>query len=342
MINKIKFDHLFRLTDSTGIFQHASFGLPDYSKGYTTDDNSRALFVALNLFKLTHDPRFLNISETYLSFLKYTQRDDGWWHNYVGYNKNYLDEKSSEDAFGRAFMCTSYAFSASNERRIKKSSQELFHKAYPYIFTLKSPRAISFAIIGLRFLVDTDFGKNAIDSIEIMSDRLCEYYYKTKKADWHWFEEIIAYSNGSLPASLFFAYSVLNEEKYLNVGLETLNFLTKNLFEKGYLKIIGNEGWWIYGKNKAEFDEQPVDAGSMVFAYKVAKKITGSSEYDKYLNLSWGWFFGKNSLNMSLYDNETGGCFDGITRYGVNENEGSESLISLLGSYIIINNIKNE
>ena len=110
-MDKIKFDHLFRLTDSTGIFQHASFGIPDFSKGYTTDDNSRALSVTLNLFKLNHDPRFLNISETYISFLKYAQRDDGWWHNYVDYNKNYLDEKGSEDAFGRAFMCMSYAFS---------------------------------------------------------------------------------------------------------------------------------------------------------------------------------------------------------------------------------------
>lgn len=337
MMDKIKFDHLFRLTDSTGIFQHASFGIADFSKGYTTDDNSRALCVALNLFKLTHDPRFLNISETYISFLKYTQRDDGWWHNYIGYNREYLDERGSEDAFGRAFMCMSYAFSVCSEKRFNANSREMLNKAYPNILSLRSPRAISFVIIGLKYLVQKSFSENVISTMKIMSDRLCECYYNTKKPGWHWFEEIIAYSNGSLPASLFFAYSVLNEEKYLNVGLETLNFLTKNLFEKRYLKIIGNEGWWIYGKNKAEFDEQPVDAGSMVFAYKVAKNITGRDDFDKYLHFSWEWFFGKNSLGKSLYDEETGGCFDGITRYGVNENEGAESLLSLLGSYIIIN-----
>lgn len=339
-LTQIKFDHLFRLTDSLGIFQHSFFTLPDFSKGYTTDDNARALVIALALLKLTSNPIFLKLSETYLSFLKYTQRDDGYWHNYVGFNRDYLDEKGSEDSFGRAFMCACYV-SANAEKRLNTGAKDLVYKAHPNILSLKSPRAIAFAILGLKQLIGNIAIGNVIDAIKIMSDKLCDYYYKTRKTGWYWFEDIIAYSNGVLPASLIYAYSVLGEDKYLKIGLESLDFLTQNLFEKGYLKIIGNEGWWKYGEKRAEFDEQPVDAGSMVLVYSVTRKVTGEKRFDKFLKLSWSWFFGKNSLNVSLYDEETGGCFDGITERGVNENEGAESLLSLIGSYVIMNNLKD-
>lgn len=333
--NHLKFDHLFRITDSTGIFQHASFGLPDYSKGYTTDDNSRALIIALKLYKLTSNSKFLNLSETYLSFLRYSQRENGFWHNFIGYNREYLDEKGSEDSFGRAFMCVCFAYVNAPTKKIEMSAKELFYRAYNNIFTLQSPRALAYSIIGLKFLSNS-VDINTDETIKKMADKLCDYYFNTKKEDWFWFEEIITYSNGILPTSLLFAYSAIKDEKYLKVGIESLNFLSNYLFERGYLKIIGNKGWWKYGEKRAEFDEQPVDAASMAIAYSTAKKVTKDNQFNKYLMLSWQWFFGKNSLGLNLYDPETGGCSDGITEEGINQNEGSESLISLLGTYLIV------
>ncbi len=343
--NRLKFDHLFRLTDSTGIFQHASFSLPDFSKGYTTDDNARALIIALKLYELTSNPKFLDLAETYLAFLRYAQREDGLWHNYIGYNREYLDDKGSEDAFGRAFMCICFASSHAEKRKLNMSAKELLYRAYNNIFNLRSPRALAFTIIGTKYLYNSsnvEFFPNISAIAELineMANKLCNYYYDTKKDNWFWFEEIITYSNGILPASLFEAYSVTGNEKYLKVGLESLNFLSDNLFNRGYLKIVGNKGWWKYGEKKAEFDEQPIDAISMMIAYATAKKITKNKQFNRFLRLPWEWFFGKNSIGVSLYDEETGGCFDGITEKGINQNEGAESLISLLGSYIITHEI---
>src|SRR5262249_12607867 len=43
----LRLDHLRRLSDSTGIFQHATFGLPNFQEGYCTDDNARALLLTV-------------------------------------------------------------------------------------------------------------------------------------------------------------------------------------------------------------------------------------------------------------------------------------------------------
>src|SRR3990172_5335550 len=48
----LRLDHLRAMSDETGVLQHAHFTVPDYSHGYTTDDNSRALLVGILLGEL--------------------------------------------------------------------------------------------------------------------------------------------------------------------------------------------------------------------------------------------------------------------------------------------------
>src|SRR6266849_3228752 len=49
---ELKLSHLLRMTDSTGIFQHAIFTIPNFSVGYCTDDNARAFILAVLLSEL--------------------------------------------------------------------------------------------------------------------------------------------------------------------------------------------------------------------------------------------------------------------------------------------------
>src|ERR1700728_2042926 len=44
---EFKLNHLARMGDSTGIFQHAIFSVPNFSEGYCTDDNARAFILAV-------------------------------------------------------------------------------------------------------------------------------------------------------------------------------------------------------------------------------------------------------------------------------------------------------
>ena len=49
----LKLDHLLRMTDNTGIFQHAIFNVPNFAEGYCTDDNARAFILTLLLQETT-------------------------------------------------------------------------------------------------------------------------------------------------------------------------------------------------------------------------------------------------------------------------------------------------
>ena len=49
---RVRLDHLYRLTDDTGILEHAQFSVPQYDQGYTADDNARALILVVHLEKL--------------------------------------------------------------------------------------------------------------------------------------------------------------------------------------------------------------------------------------------------------------------------------------------------
>src|SRR5947199_408437 len=68
----LKLDHLFRMTDNTGIFQHAIFNVPNYREGYCTDDNARAFILTLLLPEMTSRVAQRDVdrlASTYLSFL---------------------------------------------------------------------------------------------------------------------------------------------------------------------------------------------------------------------------------------------------------------------------------
>ena len=55
----LKLSHLARMTDSTGVFQHAAFAVPNFSEGYCSDDNARALILAVLLGELGEDPEIV-------------------------------------------------------------------------------------------------------------------------------------------------------------------------------------------------------------------------------------------------------------------------------------------
>src|ERR1700735_1127584 len=67
---ELKLDHLSRMTDSTGVFQHAISGVPNFSEGYCTDDNARAFILAVLLGELGEEPqRLRGMATTCAAFL---------------------------------------------------------------------------------------------------------------------------------------------------------------------------------------------------------------------------------------------------------------------------------
>jgi rhamnogalacturonyl hydrolase YesR len=186
-------------------------------------------------------------------------------------------------------------------------------------------RTISQVILGLQYYTTRD--------ISVWADKMIKKYDQESNKNWHWFEDKISYDNGIPPMALLIAYQKTNNKKYLKVGLESLNFLTKLIFNKSnnYFSFPGNNGWFKKSGLRAKFDQQPIEVGSMVKVYVLAYKITRKTRYKILAQKSFDWFFGKNILTRKMVDKKSGGIFDGLNKNGlVNLNQGAESILSYL------------
>ena len=97
-----RLDHLARMTDSTGMFQHATYTIPNFAEGYCTDDNARALLLTVLLEELGQDgPEVHRLATTYAAFLQAAfDRDRKRFRNFLGFDRRWLEEVGSEDSPG--------------------------------------------------------------------------------------------------------------------------------------------------------------------------------------------------------------------------------------------------
>jgi len=333
---EFKDDHIFRLTDDTGMLQHSKYSLPDPNHGYTTDDNARALIMALLLYENYEKKKYLSLVYRYASFLLNAQNAEGRFRNFMHYNREWLEEEGSEDCFGRCLWALSFAFSNKHTPKgIKYGLSYLLEKALPHVTTLNYLRSKAYSIIGLSHLEGEEIRKLIFE----MAQSLCRQYDEYMDGEWKWFENIVSYCNFVLPWSLLKAYRVTGEKKFLDVAVESLEFLGRVTFKNEYFKPVGCKGWLVKGEHPAEFDEQAVEACEGVLTFLEAYEATGETNYLQKAEKCHEWYEGFNSKGISLIDSDTGGCYDGLTRDGLNLNMGAESLVSYVISYLKISKL---
>ena len=324
-----------RLTDDTGIIQHAIFGIPNLKEGYCLCDNSRALLLALMAYRIKKDESSLKLIPTYLSFILYMQNDDGNFKNYLSFSREYLEEVGSEDSFGRTIWAVGYLFNYPPNNSYRQIGQLIFDKAKPHFDNLQSIRSIANTIIGISYYLRNKMSDDAmIEKLRGLTYKLIDHYNINNHDGWHWYEALLAYDNAILPLAMLHATSILNEDKINKIAFESMNFLVKNTMSNDYLSIIGNEEWFMKDGERSVYAQQPVDAMGMVLMFRQAYNITGDRSYLTKLFKSFKWFLGENDLRMSLYNHDTQGCCDGIESYGINQNQGAESTIAYLVSYL--------
>ena len=340
----LKTIYLEMLTDNIGVVQHAVYSVQNRSTGYALDDNARALIFAVRYHTHYHDEKSLRLISTYLSFLYFSQKANGNFYTLMDYNKNFLETGEKEqDAYGRALWATGVAVASDLHENLKATAKHIFENALKCIDTLKFLRAKAFAIMGLYYYQKAyPETKGIQEKMEKLADCLVKSFYEHSVFSpnsagrvWKWFEDIITYSNGRLPEALFLAYKMSNNKEYLKVAEESLSFLSSLLIKNNQLVLIGNKGWckreeYLKEGKRAIYDQQPVDADSMVEVYLRAYQITQNEDYYKKALLSFAWFLGENLKKEWLYDRITGGCFDGLTEEGLNLNQGAESTIAYL------------
>jgi len=332
----VKLDHLHRMTDHTGIVEHAIFVVPNYPEGYSTDDNARALIVAILLEPLgSKTPtRAPDLASRYLSFLwlafdPATKR----FRNCLSYDHQWQEPKGSEDSHGRALWGLGTVLGRTTDAGLRGAAGRLFELAVPAAVEFSSPRASAFALLGiLEYLESFPGDRAALNAADALANRLLDSYIAARSTDWKWFEDELAYSNARLPQALIRAGMRSANDAMVSAGVEALDWLAKvqRCERKGHFVPIGSLGFYSKKTEKARFDQQPIEACAAVAACLQAYRATGEARWRKEAWTAFNWFLGDNDLQIALYDPSTGGCRDGLHPDRANENQGAESTLSFL------------
>jgi len=325
------------LTDGTAMLQHAAFATPDLHHGYCTDDNARAL-IAATLYSLLrdYDENIVPI-QRYLAFLAYAfSPDTGRFRNFMGYDRQWLEEIGSEDSHGRTVWGLGVAVRYAPNDAIREISERLFHQALPCLASFKHAHPLAFALIGLDEHLKFRPDDREIATLrEQLAERLFAQWRANASDDWPWWDDILTWGNGKLPHALLVSGVALGREDMRDVGLRTLQWvLDAQRAPEGHLTIIGNHGWYSRGGKRAQFDQQPLEAHALVHACLAAAELTGEQQWLSEARRCFDWFMGKNDLNVPVYHPDTGGCQDGLTPNGANANQGAESTLAYLLSVL--------
>jgi len=338
-IPEISLQHVQRLTDDTGILQHAKGIVPNRKEGYCLDDNARALIMTLQHYKQTESQESFELAAIYLSYIQYAQKEDGSFYNFMNYRREFLEEEGSEDSQGRALWALGYAIQACSDNSLGSVAKELFHKC-KHLATRMGTRGTALGILALcEYLAKFPKDSEVFELLHDASDRLVKVYKKNTSSNWTWFEEKLTYDNALLPLALLKAYRLTQDKKYLLIAKKTLFFLEGIYFKNDYLQLVGNNRWMVKSRHASLFDEQPIDAMASMLLFQEAYLTLNDKRYLDLMRMSFDWFVGKNRLEKPLYDFESKGCRDGLMEKDVNLNQGAESTLSYLISLLTVTDV---
>ena len=331
---EIKLDHVLRLTDSTGMFQHAVYAVPNFEHGYCTDDNARSLLLTVVLGELGWDKESMKqLRSTYLAFLFHAFRPDtGLFRNFLSFGRQWLEEVGSEDSHGRAIWALGACVNGWLPRSEQALAGQLFSRALPQVLEFTALRATAFTLFGVQDYLARFSGDRQVAQIqETLCQRLYDRFLACEREDWVWCEDYLCYDNPRLAQALICSGTQMSRPEVVEMGLRALTWLMQmQTSETRHLRPIGSDFVYHRGRERPYFDQQPVDVWASVSACLQAYRVTSDPVWHTRAKKSFEWFLGRNDLGLPVYDHTTGGCRDGLHPDRVNENQGAESTLSFL------------
>ena len=334
----LNLSHVKRLTNPVGIVQHATFATPNYHHGYCLDDNARALLLLLMVKEDDPAQDVDALVSTYISYMYYAQRPDGLFKNFMSFDNQFLEDIGSEDAFGRGIWAIGYLVRTHTNSSYRQIGKEMFVRALPHFKTFRSLRAVGYIVLGLvHYLEHEPQNQELLNELRQLMSFMRNEYESNSTVNWPWFEKVVSYDNAILPLALMRANTVLHDDRLKTIAMDAAKFLDGVLFRASHLSLIGNEGWYEERGSIAAFGQQPIEVYSTMLMYEEMYKLSRDERYLGRIYHSFQWFQGENDLQLRLYDEETGGCCDGLEAFGVNRNQGAESTITFWLSSVHMN-----
>jgi glycosyltransferase involved in cell wall biosynthesis len=325
--------HFLSMCDDTGLLQHAVHSVPDRSHGYCVDDNARALLLACALNTPGEERLPEQLTARIAAFVQHAWNPDTRrFRNFMGFDRCWLEDRGSEDSHGRTLWALGEC-ARSDARASRRSwAIDLFILAAPSVEGFTSPRAWAFTLLGLQALRASGFiDTRLIELQHLLAGRLMELLKAVETPDWPWFEVELAYDNARLPQALIVTGVSTGRESYLQAGIRSLQWLTAlQTAPSGVFRPVGSDSFGCKRQHPRAFDQQPLEATATIAACLAAWRADGDPTWRVQALKAFGWFFGKNDLDVSLIDPETGSCCDGLHPARANENRGAESVLSYL------------
>lgn len=327
--------HLRRMTDDTGLLQHAIYMLPRYSEGYCLDDNCRALMLTAQIADSDEPPPadLSRLTDRYLAFVASAfSPETGKFRNFMSYSREWLEVEGSEDSQGRAIWCLAGFTARTTNKSHSLLANELLKSSVGSSAHWTSPRAWAYTLIGLGELYSTRFYTPDLSNLtNELSTKLSDLLMAQSDDRWPWFEPYLSYCNARLPQALLVAGEMLGKRAMKEKGISLLDWLWNQQITKGGLfEPIGCSEVFHKEGTKPRFDQQPVETYAMISACLSAWRLSGDARWKERAIIAFGWFLGENHLGLPLLDSESGGCFDGLHEKNLNQNQGAESTVSFL------------
>jgi len=332
----LKLDHLKRLTDDTGILQHAIYNVPNYREGYCTDDNARAFILCNRIetyFPNMRIPEIGMLATRYLAFIAAAFDDTtGRFRNFMNHERRWLEPFGSEDSHGRAVWSVGMGAAQSADSGRRRLSAQLFENSIAAVTSFTSPRAWAFALLGIHEYESARVSTDKVRVIrELLNERLLKLWQDCSTPDWPWFESHVTYENARMCQALIVTGTAISDERSLEIGLSSLAWLCEQYrMDEGYFQPTGTNGFHHRDGERAVFDQQPVEAQAMVSACIEAFRASGEKNWLEEASHAFEWFLGANALGVPLHDATSGGCRDGLHCDRANENQGAESTLAFL------------
>ena len=330
----LRLDHIIRMSDGTGIFQHAIFNVPNFHEGYCTDDNARAYILCNLLDEVGGQPPDQSLSgqaTSYLAFLAAAlDYSTGRFRNFMSHGRQWLEDAGSEDSHTRALWALGTGVGRSLNEGHRRLAEQLFMRGLTAVEGFTSPRSWNFALLGI-----SEYQRRFPDEAKttalrcVLVKRLLKLWKQYSSENWPWFEASLTYDNARFCQALILSGQAMHDEKALEIGLKSLRWLASiQKTQTGCFRPIGSNGFYKQDGARADFDQQPLEALAMISACHEAFVVMQDSLWTQEAGRAFEWFLGRNDLGLPLYDFTTGGCSDGLHVDRVSENQGAESSLA--------------
>jgi hypothetical protein len=319
------FAHLARMTDDTGLFEHARHAIARRQHGYCTDDIGRGLVVTSR----EPDPPadVLRLAECYLTFLTHAQDGTGAFHNRLAHNRRWTDEPGLGDWWGRALWGLGTAAVRSPARWIRDEALVAFTLGAAR--RSLAPRAMAFAGLGAAEVLRGH--PDNTTAAALLADAATAIGALGDGPDWPWPQPRLEYANAALAEVVIAAGHLSADRPLLATGLRMLTWLRDIQHSDGRLSVIPAGGWHRHAP-RPRYDQQPIEVAALADACATAATVTGDPAWNTGVRQAVAWFLGDNDAGVPMWDPATGGGYDGLTPHGPNLNQGAESTLALVST----------